>query len=80
MTSTIQVFEETIKTDHKVITEEESKKILKRYGVSAPPYALVNSADEAAKAASQCQSRSSAASLSPHWSSARGIPQVRPVP
>jgi len=51
MTSTIQVFEDTIKTDHKVITEEESKTILKRYGISVPPYALVNSADEAAKAA-----------------------------
>ena len=51
MTSTLQVFEDTIKTDHKVITEEESKTILKRYGISVPPYALVNSADEAAKAA-----------------------------
>jgi 3-hydroxypropionyl-CoA synthetase (ADP-forming) len=51
MTSTIQVFEDTIRTDHKVITEEESKKILKRYGISVPPYALVNSADEAVKAA-----------------------------
>ncbi len=51
MASTLQVFEDTIKTDHKVITEEESKTILKRYGISVPPYALVNSADEAAKAA-----------------------------
>jgi len=51
MTSTIQVFEDTIRTDHKVITEEESKNILKRYGISVPPYALVNSADEAVKAA-----------------------------
>ena len=51
MSSTIQVFEDTIKTDHKVITEEESKTILKRYGISVPPYALVKSADEAAKAA-----------------------------
>ncbi len=50
MTSTIQVFEDTIRTDHKVITEEESKNILKRYGISVPPYALVNSADEAVKA------------------------------
>jgi len=51
MASTLQVFEDTIKTDHKVITEEESKTILKRYGISVPPYALVKSADEAAKAA-----------------------------
>ena len=51
MTSTIQVFEDTIRTDHKVITEEESKNILKRYGISVPPYALVNSVDEAVKAA-----------------------------
>jgi 3-hydroxypropionyl-CoA synthetase (ADP-forming) len=51
MTSTIQVFEDTIRTDHKVITEEESKNILKRYGISVPPYALVTSADEAVKAA-----------------------------
>ncbi|KAG2479466.1 MAG: Acetyl-CoA synthetase (ADP-forming) beta chain, partial [Nitrosopumilales archaeon] len=51
MSSTIQVFEDTIKTDHKVITEEESKTILKRYGISVPPYALVKSTDEAAKAA-----------------------------
>jgi len=51
MTSTIQVFEDTIRTDHKVITEEESKNILKRYGISVPPYALVTSADDAVKAA-----------------------------
>ena len=51
MTSTIQVFEDTIRTDHKVITEEESKNILKRYGISVPPYALVTSVDEAVKAA-----------------------------
>ncbi len=51
MSSTIKIFEETIKTDHKVITEETSKSILKTYGVKVPPYALVNSADEAVKAA-----------------------------
>ncbi len=51
MTSTLQVFEDTIKTDHKVITEEESKTILKRYGISVPPYALVKSAEESVKAA-----------------------------
>ncbi len=51
MNSTIKIFEETIKTDHKVITEETSKSILKTYGVKVPPYALVNSADAAVKAA-----------------------------
>ncbi|QLH09310.1 3-hydroxypropionate--CoA ligase [Candidatus Nitrosotenuis sp. DW1] len=51
MSSTLKIFEETIKTDHKVITEEASKSILKTYGVKVPPYALVTSADEAVKAA-----------------------------
>ena len=51
MSSTQKIFEETIKTTHKVITEEASKSILKTYGVKVPPYALVNSADEAVKAA-----------------------------
>jgi 3-hydroxypropionyl-CoA synthetase (ADP-forming) len=51
MSSTLKIFEETIKTDHKVITEETSKSILKTYGVKVPPYALVRSADEAVKAA-----------------------------
>jgi 3-hydroxypropionyl-CoA synthetase (ADP-forming) len=51
MNSTQKIFEETIKTSHKVITEEASKSILKTYGVKVPPYALVKSADEAVKAA-----------------------------
>jgi len=51
MTFVKKVFEETIQTDHKIITEELSKSILKTYGVKVPGYALVNSADEAAKAA-----------------------------
>jgi len=51
MSRTVEVFEDTIKTDHKVITEEDSKTILKRYGISVPPFALVNSVEEAAKAA-----------------------------
>jgi len=46
-----KIFDEIIQTDHKVITEESSKSILKSYGVKVPPYALVTSADEAAKAA-----------------------------
>ncbi len=51
MISTKKIFDETIKTDHKVITEEASKSILKAYGVKVPPYALVKSSKEAVKAA-----------------------------
>ncbi|MFQ5573896.1 MAG: acetate--CoA ligase family protein, partial [Nitrosopumilaceae archaeon] len=51
MASVKQVFDETIKTDHKIITEEASKSILKSYGVTVPPFALVTSADDAAKQA-----------------------------
>ena len=51
MTAVKKIFDETIQTDHKVITEELSKSILKTYGVKVPPYALVTSADEAAKQA-----------------------------
>jgi len=46
-----QTFDEIIKTDHKVITEETSKSILKKYGISVPGYALVTSEAEAAKQA-----------------------------
>ena len=41
MASVKQIFDETIKTDHKIITEEASKSILKSYGVSVPPFAEV---------------------------------------
>jgi len=51
MISVKKVFEETIQTNHKVITEELSKSILKTYGVKVPGYALVKSAEEAAKEA-----------------------------
>jgi 3-hydroxypropionyl-CoA synthetase (ADP-forming) len=51
MNSVTKIFDETIKTDHKVITEELAKSILKSYGIKVPGYALVNSADQAAKAA-----------------------------
>ncbi|HXV51202.1 MAG TPA: 3-hydroxypropionate--CoA ligase [Nitrosopumilaceae archaeon] len=51
MNSVKKIFDETIKTDHKVITEEVAKSILKSYGIKVPGYALVNSADQAAKAA-----------------------------
>ncbi len=46
-----KIFEEIIKTKHKVITEESSKSILKTYGVKVPPFALVTSAEDAAKQA-----------------------------
>jgi len=51
MTAVKKIFEEIIQTDHKVITEELSKSILKTYGVKVPPFALVTSAEEAAKEA-----------------------------
>ena len=51
MVATNKIFEETIQTDHKVITEELSKSILKSYGVKVPPYALVTSAEDAANQA-----------------------------
>ncbi len=51
MTFVKKVFEETIQTDHKIITEELSKSILKTYGVKVPGYALVKSAEEATKQA-----------------------------
>ena len=51
MSAVQKIFEETIKTKHKVITEELSKSILKTYGVKVPPYALVTSAEDAAKQA-----------------------------
>ena len=51
MSSVTKVFEETIATDHKVITEEISKSILRKYGIKVPGYALVNSAKDATKAA-----------------------------
>ena len=51
MTVVNKLFEETIQTDHKVITEELSKSILKTYGIKVPPYALATSASEAVKQA-----------------------------
>ena len=46
-----KTFEEIINTDHKVITEESSKAILKKYGIKVPGFALVTSAEDAAKQA-----------------------------
>ena len=51
MTGVNNLFEETMQTDHKVITEELSKSILKTYGIKVPPYALATSASEAVKQA-----------------------------
>jgi len=49
MTAVKKIFDEIIQTDHKVITEEVSKSILKSYGVKVPPYALATSASDAVK-------------------------------
>ena len=46
-----KIFQDTITTDHKIITEELSKSILTSYGLQVPPFALVTSAQEAAKQA-----------------------------
>jgi len=51
MSSVQKKFEEIIQTDHKVITEESSKSILKTYGIKVPPFALVTSAEDAARQA-----------------------------
>ena len=51
MNSITKIFDDTIQTDHKIITEETAKSILKKYGIKVPGLALVKSADEAAKAA-----------------------------
>ena len=51
MSSVQKIFDETIQTDHKIITEELSKSILNIYGVKVPPYALVTSAEDAVKQA-----------------------------
>lgn len=51
MSAVKKVFEETISTDHKVITEDLSKAVLKKYGIKVPGYALVNNVKEATRAA-----------------------------
>ena len=51
MSASIKIFNEIIQTDHKVITEESSKSILKKYGVKVPPYALATTATDAVKQA-----------------------------
>lgn len=53
MTLAEKILEETMNTDHKIVTEELSKSILKSYGVKVPPYALATSETEAAKQAAR---------------------------
>ena len=49
MDQVTKIFDDTIKTDHKVITEEAAKSILKKYKISVPTSSLVNSSRQAAK-------------------------------
>lgn len=51
MSTVTKIFEQTIATDHKVITEDLSKAVLKKYGIKVPGYALVNNVKEATRAA-----------------------------
>jgi len=46
-----EIFVDTIKTDHKVITEELAKSVLQEYGITVPPFALAKTADEAVQSA-----------------------------
>lgn len=46
-----RIFEETIRTDHRVITEDVSKSILRSYGISVPRHALATTPEEAARGA-----------------------------
>lgn len=46
-----KIFDDAMTTDHKIITENISKTILKKYGISVPEYALAKSSNEAAKIA-----------------------------
>ena len=49
MNSITKIFDDTIKTDHKIITEEAAKSILKKYKVSVPGFSLATSANQAVK-------------------------------
>ncbi len=49
MNSITKIFDDTIKTDHKIITEEAAKSILKKYKVSVPGFSLATSADQAVR-------------------------------
>ncbi len=46
-----RIFDETIQTDHKVITEDVSKSILRSYGIKVPRHTLATTPEEAARAA-----------------------------
>ena len=49
MNNVTKIFDDTIQTDHKIITEEAAKSILKKYKVSVPGFSLVTSANQAVK-------------------------------
>ena len=49
MNSITKIFDDTIKTDHKIITEEAAKSILKKYKVSVPGFSMATSADQAVR-------------------------------
>ena len=44
-----RIFEQAMKTEHRVITEDDAKSLLKKYGLRVPPHALATSAAEAAR-------------------------------
>ena len=48
-----QIFDDSIKTSHKIITEEQSKSILKQYGINVPKFQLVKTEKQARTAAKQ---------------------------
>ena len=47
----LNVFEKTMQSEHKVVTEQDAKAVLKKYGIRVPQYAMATSADEAARQA-----------------------------
>ena len=48
-----RIFEAAMKTDHKIVTEDDAKSILASYGLEVPRHALARSADEAEKRAAE---------------------------
>lgn len=48
-----RILADTIKTDHRVVTEEAAKSILASYGITVPKHALVKTAAEAARASAK---------------------------
>ena len=49
MNSITKIFDDTINTDHNVITEEAAKSILKKYRISVPGYSLATSSAQAVR-------------------------------